>query len=356
MAKKHFKGYKGKTSAKFIATGVTAGVITLAIIGGNIVSKLSNRPEPEHPYDDSFISDIGNNAVTEPPIVLDPSYEGEFVPEAILPELKDPIIPDEKPDTNIEDMSVEFVEVLAKLTNKSKEYIQSIHGNTPNLTIIGLNTMSINNNKSEVQLLGQVKVNDSYNYFVTSLTNPDFNLGIFNLPAENLTEEEFVAALDEILSHEETTFVIKLSQYLQLSNSTEIIDKMLQTRLNSLNAIESKDQQTINEISHLNNAIQNSDALKLSLILNDRVATDDGYNFSFSIAVNTGKYLYTCDDAIVSKRILTPTALKHKIEEYLSNSTELSINATPSSAINQVLHVINSTAFNIENEDIQTIG
>ena len=96
--------------------------------------------------------------------------------------------------------------------------------------------------------------------------------------------------------------------------------------------------------------------LELSVILNDRVATDNGHLFSFSIAVNTSKYLYTINDAIISKRVLTPTALKHSIEDHLSTLSEWNVNATPSSAVNQVLYVINDTAFNLYNNHSNTIG
>ena len=364
MAKKQVKGYKGKTSAKVIAVGATAGVISLAIVGGNIIARLNQRPQVDNPYDDTYVSDTTtspehgantDNLVTEPPIEMDTSYETGLETETLLPELQETMIPDPTPSNPVEDMGVEFVEVLAKLTNMSKEYINSVHGNTPNLTIMGLNSINVNAGKYEVQLLGQVKVNNTYNYFVASVTNANSALNIYNLSTDSVSETDLVNALDEVLSDKKTTFALGLNQHVTLSNSSEIIDEMLASRLEDLNTLDQNDASIKAEKTHLNKAISNSDKLELSIVLNDPIKTEKGYHFSFSLAVNTGKYLYVLEDAILSKRLLNPTALKHSIEDHLDNLAELNVLAIPSTPINEALYVINDTTFNLENEQSNNV-
>lgn len=344
MAKKHFQGYKGKTSARIIATGVTAGVISLAIIGGTVANKIINRPTPEHPYNDSYISD--NNFVQEPNIDMEAGYD-DFTPDPILPDLNQPIIPDN--NDNNEELGVEFVEVLAKLTNRSKDYITSVTGTAPNLTISGLTSMNINSNKNEIVLLGQVKVGDNFNHFIATMSNINNGLKIYNLSGGEISETEFINALDELVSSESTDFKLQLKQYISLSNATSVINNILQSRLGELTALNSTDKTVLDEISHLNNLLKNSENLKLNVLLNSRQTTDNGYNYSFNISVNTGKYVYSSDLEVGSNRVLTTSALKHTIEEYLSVNTDYAVNSITSTSINNALYLISNTAFNLQN-------
>ena len=347
MAKKHFQGYKGKTSAKIIATGVTAGVISLAIIGGTVANKIINRPTPEHPYNDSYVSDNNNNNfVQEPNIDMEAGYD-DFTPDPILPELNQPIIPDN--NDNNEELGVEFVEVLAKLTNRSKDYITSVTGTTPNLTISGLTSMNINSNKNEIVLLGQVKVGDNFNHFIATMSNINNGLKIYSLSGGEISETEFINALDELVSSESTDFKLQLKQYISLSNATSVINNILQSRLGELKALNSTDKAVLDEISHLNNLLKNSENLKLNVLLNSR-QTDNGYNYSFNISVNTGKHVYLSDLEVGSNRVLTTSALKHTIEEYLSVNTDYAVNSITSTSINNALYLISNTAFDLEND------
>ena len=247
-------------------------------------------------------------------------------------------------------MSVEFIEVLAKLTNKCKDYLASINGTTPDLTVLGINTITVSKENAEIQILGQTKVNNAYNYFVATIANVN-NLKIYNLPTDSINEDEFIVAFDEALSHKDSKFSTVFNQYISLSNSEEIIIDMLETRLEDLNALDVKDDSVKNEISYINKALNNTDKLELSILVNDPVKTDNGYNFSFSIAVNTGKYLYSLEDAIISKRVYSSVALGHAIENHFDSLAELNVGCVPSTAINEVLYFVQDEAFRLESEN-----
>ncbi len=338
------KGYK-KFGAKVAAAGVAAGVIAVSITGFTLASKLSkgNRPEAEHPYDDTYLSEdiaIDNTLTQEPTIDMEEGYE-DFTPETILPELQKPIIPDDKVE---ETLGVEFVEVLAKLTAKSKEYVASVTGNTPNLTITGLTSMTSNSLNGDVAILGQVKVGENYNHFIASMNNVDTTLAIYQLNDGEVSEEEFINALDEILVNENTTFKLQLKQYIKLSNAEDVINNMLTNRLEAI-----KDDTTaVDEINQLNTLLADTSKLKLNVLLNNHQTMDGSHNYSFTIMVNTGKYTYSSDLSVTSSRVLTTTALKHAIEEYLDSNKDYAVDTTASSTVNQAIYIIDDKSFNVE--------
>lgn len=337
--KKQFKGYKGKTSAKIIAGVTVSGVLVASIIGGSLISRLNKQ----HEYDPEKETGIIDMLPEDENIQQDPNYTPDTGDSNVgnIPE------PDKNED-KIE-MGVEFVEVLAKLTNKSKDYIATTTGTTPNLTITGLSSMTVNPNSGEIVILGQFSMGDKFNNFVASMTNMDTNLEVYNLSSESITEAEFVSALDELLTAEDTTFKLQLKQHIKLSNENEVIMSMLNTRLNELTALNSTDQSVIDEIDHINALLQDTSKAKLSLLLNNRVTSETGgYDYSFSVAVNTGKYVYSSDHVINSKRMLTTSALKLSIEDYLDTVTDYKVNSITSSAVNQALYVINDTAFKLD--------
>ncbi|MFQ6724457.1 MAG: hypothetical protein ACLRFE_03930, partial [Clostridia bacterium] len=351
---------QGKTRARFLAVGAAAGVVSLAILGSSISNKLSNRPlGPENPYDNSFMTDNfedttpgyeTDNLVQEPSInteeITDAEIDSEtntdeyvdFETETTLPELEEPVVTE--PVVDKDELGAEFTDVLAKLTNKSKDYINAITGSTPNLTITGFSAITIDSNNCNVLLLGQANIGGKFNNFTSTMTNTDVSLEIYNLSSDNVTEDAFISALDQLLSSETTEFKLQLKQHFDLSNKQDVIDTILNTRLDELTALNSDNQAVLDEISHINKLLTDTSGLKLNVLLNNRTSVDGGYNYSFTVSVNTGKYFYTSDNSFVSKRILATTALKQTMEAHLTNPDEFSINAIPSTAVNQALHII----------------
>ena len=334
MAKKRIKGLTGKTSARVIATSVTAGVIALSIGGYSLFSVLSNRDQHiSNPYGDD-LSNI-QNVETEPNVNVDPDFE--YNPA-------DPQVPGLNPDiTNpgdeFEDMGVEFTEILSLLTTKSKDYIHSVTGSTPNnLIVTGFTAMNVDMYAGQVSLLGQVSIGDKFNNFVATIGNNDTSLDIYNLPAD-ISNTEFIDAMHELLTNKDTTFKTQIKQYFKLSNESEIINDMLNARLDELKSLNSTEANVIAEISYINSLINNRVNLSLSVLLDSRTSGDNGYTYSFGLAIHTGKYMYTSSHSFNSTRPLATSALKHQIEEFLNNTNDY--NATPSSAVNQALYINN---------------
>lgn len=351
MAKKHFKGYTGKTSSKIIATGVVAGTIAIGVLGANLSAKLSNRPDPDHPYNDNYISEnVNNTLITEPSIDMEAGYE-DYVPGETLPELKEPIITN--PEEEVEDLGVEFVEVLSKLTTMSKDYIQDKTGSTPNITISGFSSINVKQNSGEVIILGQLTVGDKFNNFIANINNNDTSLEIYNLSADEITEESLVSALDQILSNNNTRYAVQLKQHMKLANEREVVKSILQTRYDELIALNSTEASIMAELTHLNELLK-SNNLKLSVLLNSCIKGETGYDYSFSLAVNTGKYMYSVDHMLNADSRLATTALKATIEDYLDTATDFTVNAISSNSLNKALYLVNNANFG-SNHDY-TIG
>ncbi len=343
MAKKHYTTYKGKTGLKVLVTGLSATAISLAIVGGTIVSRLDSRPDIDKDYKD-YIEETTPDHVLEPSVdVTTESYDTDV----ILPELKEPL-PELPPKQEVEELGVEFVDVLAKLTNLSKNYIQTSTGSTssPNLQICGLTNINISNN-GEVSILGQVSINDKFNNFIANIKNTDTSLAIYNLPTDKVTEQQFIGALDELLSSENTQFAIQLKQHFTLNNEQQIVANILQTRLNELAITDP----TADEVTYVVNALQNPSKVKFSVLLNNRQTSKNGYIYSFSVIANIGKYTYSFDHSFESNKILNVSALKINIENALSDISNCTISPALSSNVNQALYIVDSTANNLQTEN-----
>lgn len=348
---KQYKGYKGKVSSKIIATGVTAGVLSLAIFGGSIfttiANKLSNRPiQPEHPYDSGVVdTDTGNAStnpvIKEPSIETEPNY-GDFNPEVTLPDLQEPVIPDINDEPIV--MDAQYTDVLAKLTAMSKDYIASVTGKTPNVTVTGIGSLNINSNNGEILLLGQLNVGTSFNNFIADITNPDTSLDIYNLSSDSITETDLINGLYEALNDENTQLQsFKMEANKQLSNQAEVIDGILQTRLNDLIALNSTEEAVTKEIAHIKSLLQDTSKLKLSVTRNNCTQDKNGYHYSFTTTVHTGKYVYDVEHILNSTKYLGTSALKQAIEEYLDTVVDYTVCASTSSVVNQTLYIKNQT-------------
>lgn len=343
---KSFKGYTGKLSTKI---GVGVGALLLAggiITGGTILSRLSNRPDNNADLENNKETGI-HTPVISPDITPEkPGYE-DYTVELVLPELNEPMIPET--DQVVEDLGVKFTEVLAKLTNLSKKYIKESHNleSEPNVTIMGLTSIQANSSTGDVVLLGQANVNGKLSNFIATINNTNSSLDIFNLSNKVVTEDEFVGALNHLLDDEYTVFQLTLKQHTSLSNEEEVISDILNNRLEDLNSSGLSDQNTLDEIAHITQLLQQNN-LKLNVLLNNRTKSENVYLYSFTICVNTGTYVYSADMAFESEYVLSSTSIKQNIEDYLEVNNIYPVNSATSSAINSALYLINGEIFNSE--------
>ncbi|MBQ8522862.1 MAG: hypothetical protein IJ458_04335 [Clostridia bacterium] len=342
------KGYK-KGSARIVAAGIAAGAITFTLIGGSIAYKLKNQPE--NPYNEDFVSDMSpNNLVEEPTIETEPNY-GDYQPDEILPELQQPIIPD---DSKVDEMGAEFGDVLALLTQKCKDYIQSTTGGNANsLKVANFNSISIDRYTGEVALVGQLTIGDKINNYVVTMDSENASLSIYGLSTE-VTPQQLIDAMYKYLSNSTTTFTLQLKQHFTLSNEAEVINNMLQTRLDELNALNSTNPEVLDEINHLNTLLQDNADLNLIVLQNPREELDNGYNYSFSANLHTGKYLYTSNHSFTSNRVLTTSALKLNIEQCLDDVNSYEVSVVESNAVNQALYIV-SKNFTSNNKNENTL-
>ena len=346
MAKKRFLGYKGKTSTKVIITAVTAGTMALSIVSGSLFARLYDKHQSEDWKDD----------VTQGFVQEDDIHQIEGDPSnSVVGDIETSVDNIAKP-TPEEPLGVEFVEVLAKLTNKSKQYVQSVTNSTtePNLTITGFSSMAIDSNKGEVMMLGQLRMGENYSNFTATMTNANRSLEIYNLSSDSVSEQQLIDALNEYVDDAQTNLSLQLKQHIQVSNQSDVIYNMLQTRLNDLIALNSTEQVILDEISHLNKAISNVNNLKLTILLDNRQPSQNGYTYAFNASVNTGKYVYSSNFAFESNRILATTAVKHNIENRLSDISDCVVTSIPTSAINKALYLVNTTAFDLQNDQVLT--
>ena len=330
------KGRKGKIVAPVAAVVITGSVIAAALGGANLIYKLNNENRPNSDKNDIVNSELDTDRfngdyVQEPDINMENGY-GDYTPESILPELQQPIIPEED---NIEStISPEFVDTLAKLTTMAKDYF-----NSSNLTVVGVTSMTANSANGDVKLLGYAKVGNNYNHIVFNMNNVDVGLDVYSL-TEDITEDELILALDQLLNDKGTEYKCQLKHYISLSNESSIIVNMLNNRLAGLDATADSE-----EIEYINNMLKDTSKLKLNVLLNNRQDLENGYNYSFSIILNTGKYTYSSDFAFESDYVLMSSALKHSIENHLDSNTDFEVNATESTAINQAMYIINNNAY-----------
>ena len=350
MAKKRFLGYKGKTSTKIILTAVTAGTLILSVTGASLFDRLYDKHQTDSSKENFDYVMVPEDNIHQ--IQGDPS-------NSIVSETETDVENISKP-TPEESLGVEFVEVLAKLTNKAKHYIQSATNSAvePNLTITGFSSIYIDHEAREVLMFGQLRMGENYSNFKATMRNTNNDLAIYDLPidADSYTsEQQLIDALDEYVDDEKTAFSLELKQHIQVSNQDEVIHNILQTRLNTLLALNSEEQIILDEIRHLNKVIGNTTNFNLTIYLDKRIPSQNGYSYSFKTLISTGKYSYVSLFEFESNRILSTTAVKHNIEACLSNnSSDYRTYPIHTSSINKALDLISKTAFDLENEQTLT--
>lgn len=334
MAKKHFTGYKGKTGARIVAGTLTAGIVALGIWGGSMINKFKNNHETITPSTEPSTSDL----IQEPSLQTPPNY-GEYNPGTTLPDLQNPEVPDMSPDIDPINPSEEFIDVLAKLTYKSNEYIQSVSGGPSNLKVANYSYLTINASTNELVVLAQNEVNGKFNNSIITISNPTINIYDTFINSADSAD-----ALSQLLDYDSTSFSLQLKQYIKLANESEVVARMLQIRLAELQAANSTNNSTKTEIAHLEELLEDVSKVKFSVLLNNTQQNELGYKYSFTTMVNTGKYLYSSDHTTESSHSLSTTALKHNIENTLDDMTECKISAVPSASVNQALYVVNKIA------------
>ncbi len=336
---KRFKGYLHKTSSRIIAGSILTGVVVLGVTGGSIIHKLSNREEAEHPYDEAT-TEVG---YLETEDTVETETAGEtYNPEETFPELKDPIT-----DNNNEEvvLGAEFTDVLAKLTAKSREYIETFNGASSNITVSGISSIKIDSNKGLIVIAGQAKLGDRFSNYKSSVTNSNTALKIYTLQnATDISETDLVNALSELLDSEQSKYELKLFGSVVLSNQQQIAIDMLNARLASLEALNSTDTNVIAEINYINKLLDSNKNLYVNLVLNNTVFENNEYKYSFTTVLNTSKYTYSCDYEFTSSRnYAANNALKHTIENHIA-SNEAKVNMAHTSQIDNGLYLINSKA------------
>lgn len=346
MTKKTKKSssYKVNTGVKVGAfAGIGAAVTTLLLSGYGIYQLIQSKfGEVDMPQEPMYV-----DTAPATPSLKNPDNYGDYNPGETLPELEDVenIIPSVTPDENTDDLT-ELVNIFATLTNKSKEYINSVTGAEPtNLTITSLNSIKIDNVNGTISILGHLKNGAHYHNFIANVSNGDTSLGIYNIDTTNVSAELLSQDLDEILNNSNSHITFTIKNYVKLSNETEVVKAMLNSRLQSLQAMNSSDDVVVNEINHLTTMLEDTSSVKFSLVLNKRTDAENPYVQPFTAIINTGKFTYQMDMSYEMTKILSGSALTNEIENYLDeNMTNFVVTTLPNSEINSALYIITSTA------------
>lgn len=342
---KRNSSYKVKTGVKVgIFAGASAAIVGLAFAGAGVfnwIQTLGGEVD-ELPKDSDYV-------YSEPstPSFKEPDNYGEYNPDETLPELEDTstILPDLTPDENADELT-ELVNIFATLTNKSKEYINTVTGAEPtNLTITALNSIKIDSANGTVSILGHLKNGAHYHNFIANISNGDTTLAIYNIDTASISASTLSQDLDEILNDENSHITFAIKNYIKLSNESEVIKAMLNSRLVTLQATNSTDEAAVAEIEYLTSLLEDSSKVKFSLVLNKRTETENPYVQPFTAIINTGKFTYQMDMSYQRTKILSDSASTAEIENYLDeNMANFVVTALPNAEINNALYAINTTA------------
>lgn len=250
-----------------------------------------------------------------------------------------------EPPIEVEDgenqLDVEIIDILAKFTNKVKEFIQNSSKSEPTISVTGIESMKIDGIRGIITSNLQITTNAGKSYYaVVQFSNNNSNFEIYNMTSD-ITKDEFVTNLDEYLSDVNTSCTsFKAQSRFQVKNE-ETISNIINARINSSNA-------TSQEIAHLKNVLKNPSEVNLLVSLKKSTKIDNKYQYEFSATLNTDKYCLILDVSLTSNYKLTENTLRQEFENI--DFDYCNINSLPTLFVHETIYIINDRANELELE------
>lgn len=238
-----------------------------------------------------------------------------------------------------EQLGVEFVDVLAKLTNEVKEHIRSTSKSEPTISVTGIETMKIDSTSGIITSNLQITTNAGKSYYaVVQFSNNNQNFEIYNITTD-ITKDEFLTNLDEFLSDADTSCTsFKAQSRFQIKNE-ETISNILKSRIKVSNI-------SSQEVDHLKSVLKNPSEATLLVSLKKSTKINDKYQYEFSAMLNTGKYCLILDASLTSNYKLTENTLRQEFENLDFGNFDIS--SLPTLLIHETMYVINDRANELE--------
>ena len=342
------RGAKGRKKTKAIVTSVVAGgtalLVSLGVGIGALLNQIkSNNNEfatlPEdftRPNFTETFSPETENLETNQTVENIPSYETEET-------VKNPTHVDETLESGSEYEDVitdsRYQELLSTLTFKAQAHCAEHRTSLAGMEVIGLNNIRVDQN--QVALKGDFKNKTQFGNYIITLQNDNSDLKIFNMGENEVSVDEFVTAVNEVLTDNSTSFSMDARQ--------RIIDF---NDIDTYGVVENITEGLSNpeEISNLSKNIDNA---SFSLLLNDCVKVDDVYKYSYTVATYTKQTIYASRFAFDSDKKLTSSALLNKIKDHVANpDTICTTVSSPTDSFEKALHNLkNSNASNTVNTE-----
>ncbi len=246
--------------------------------------------------------------------------------------------------TETEATTEETVEILSTLTSWFQEYLVESNNlsSTPNLTVIGLDTMSVDESYNTFNISGTLKTSSKIRTFSFSVANTDSELLIFNLPA-TLDAHTLNTAFNEAKNSPTSEESLNLGQFIIIENQASVISSILRPRYEDVSKINSATTRA--EAAYLTGVLNNINSCSIRISTPSGIAYDDGFRYSFNTYINTGKYTYYTTHYFKSDKELKDTELQTYVNNYLKSGVlETTTYVTSNSAVNQFIHQINERA------------
>jgi len=349
------KGYKNKGLAimsTFLATGVMISIGYGFWRGSQNKNTLPNHPPKGSYVGDSFDKNNINSPYLEPDITTNPSetdntsgFEG-FVPG-----------PNVNPEEDIiggATLDQNMLKVLALLTNETRDYFEDVTGKTTTLEHLSVEYINLSN-EGVITIYGKGMAGSSIKRIVSTIKNPNTTLDIYNLNSYVSNPEQFSyelsEGLEEILNSPQTTYTAKAENYYKISNQN-ITREILQNYLNNLKI--SNGNRT--EIEYLTELLSSSKKIDAMIIDPTSTKTNEGnYKTTFTVLISTSKYGFTTTSSFETPYQLLSKDRYSSIENHLAtNTSSITIESIPQSAVNNMLTEINNKANELNNDNSLT--
>ena len=273
------RGAKGRKKTKAIVTSVVAGGTALLVSLGIGIGALVNNIKANNSNFDSFEDDFTKPTFTETFDVESENANNDNIPSYETEEtVKNPSHVTEDEYEEIVDDS-RYQDLLASLTAKAQAHCAENRASLSKMEIVGLSNIKVEEN--QVALKGDFKNNTQFgNYIITLQNDQNADLKIFNIDEKQISVDDFISAINEVLNDSHTEFSLDARQ--RLVDFSQI-DKV---------AVVQNITKGLSNSSEISNLTENIDNASFSLLLNDCIRNENGYQYSYTVAVHTQESIY----------------------------------------------------------------
>ena len=334
------RGAKGSKKTKVLITSAVAGGTALLVSLGIGIGALINN-----------IKSNNNEFATLPEDITRPTYTETFSPESESLETNQTVedIPrydteetvqnqthvtddtystDSESGSEYEDIveDTRYQDLLGSLTTKAQAYCSEHRTSLSQMQVIGLSNIAVNGN--QVLLKGDFKNKTQFgNYIITLQNDNSSDVKIFNIGDNEIAVDDFIGALNEVLSDKSTTLSLDARQRIV---DFDDVDKY---------AVVENISEGLTNPDEINNLTQNIDNASFSLLLNDCVKNDNTYKYSYTVAVYTKQTIYASKFTFDADKKLTSSALLNMVKDHVSNlDTVCTTVSTPTDNFEKALH------------------